>query len=318
MLDIGSNTRNQKTRGNIIKFQLPQRPPEAALAPTDSVPLAGLGLPFVGPEAHSPDDRTAAIQTITHKPAVDIGLDFPVLPGGGTLVMEHRFLSKWHAHASWGPYRNWHRSHTDYAPVLDLLPQIVFPSSQDIWVAAEHVRALFAQRSVVAVDEADLPAWHLDDEIQGHAQPEPRRWRRPPCRGDVTYDDVQRFFGAFPALVKATTCLLGWNSRSTKSTAPAESANRVAERVLGFSVDLRFGALVAHDDYMRTLIEACGETTVDGRKTTFAACVTKRLQRHGRLVWVPTLEDAGNKLRGAAWSADVNRWVNAPETWWRG
>jgi hypothetical protein len=60
MLDIGSNTRDRETRGNIIKFQLRPLPPEAALKQADRIPLARLGLPFVGPEAHSPADSEDA------------------------------------------------------------------------------------------------------------------------------------------------------------------------------------------------------------------------------------------------------------------
>ena len=312
MLAIESNTLVKPTPAANITLRMPPFPPDAALKQTDRVPLAGLGLPFVGPEAHSLDDLTTAIRAVTREPAVYTGLDFPVPPGGGTLLRVDRLLAAWHGHP-WSTSLSLILRQRDYSWTLGLLPIVTFPTSADRWVAAEHLCTLFTNQHTMAIEPCDL----IGGDRQAIPGPLPRRWRRPSSRGDVTCDHVQRFFRAFPALVKATTCLLGWNPRSTKSTAPAESANRVAERVLGFSVDLRFGALVAHDDYMQTLVEACGETIVDGRKTTFAACVAKRLQRHGRLVSVPTLEDAGNKLRGAAWSADVNRWVNARESWWR-
>ena len=314
MLDIESNTLVKTTPAANITFRLPPFPPEAALTPTGGIPLAGLGLPFVGPEAHSLADLTAAIQAATRKPVIYTGLHFPVLPGGGTLVRVDRLLAAWHAHARSTSLSSILGQRVDYSWALSLLPLVTFPTSADRWVAAEHLCMLFTEQRTMAIEPCDL----IGGDRQALPKPQARRWRRPACRGDVTRADVERFLGEFPTLVTAMITLLGWNPSSTKSTASAESANRVAERLLGFSVDLRFGALVPHDVYMRKLVEACGETTVGGRKTTFAACVAKRLNEELRRVWVPTSEDAGNKLLGAAWSVDVNRWVNAPETWRRG
>jgi hypothetical protein len=285
------------------------------------LPTAGLGLECVPEPSYSHQELGEAIRAVTVPPAIDLGLHYPVLPGGGALNSVGSLLDFWEPGPEPTPNadgsfhvvaRECTMPRPEHAWLLPLLPVVRLPGADEPWVADEHLKLLLSRLSSLQrdprerVDPALLAGW------LAQPAPGPLPYRRPRCRGDVTQKHIGRFFDCFPELAAALRCMLGWGAAGG-ACAPAKYANSLARRLLGFPVDLRAGELVIDHMYSLQVTLACGSRYIGGEP--LIDLMFENLGRRLPRVKMPARLDPDDSRHGAAWSCDVNRMISDPKVW---
>jgi len=283
-------------------------------------PVRGLGFELADLAWVPVEGNDNWVRQFTRPPRVDIGLRFAdatwhrlksfgslvdlYKPGGpGKLLPDRRVEMQTHMMPPAG-----------LAWLLPMLPTFWPPAAEEPWVDADHLDALLDWLRSGEIDPralvsaAALKAW-LEE-----TRPAPRPYRVPRSSGEVTYDDIERFFRRrFWTLGKAMCARLGWRDDDRTESVPADEANALARRFLGIGLDLRAGFLIDEDDIVISLGFGPNTRLVGGE--SIERRLHQQLWRNLSQVKAPEPSGDHNNMEGAAWSCEVARLVSAPGAW---
>ncbi|MBN8892709.1 MAG: hypothetical protein BGP12_20280 [Rhodospirillales bacterium 70-18] len=279
-----------------------------------SLPYAGLGLALT--TGWTREQQAAAVRALTVPPSVDIGLRFPILPGGGSLTILEYAMRGWAA--GFGPQG---APAPDRPPLSDLakavgggigalsvvplVPIVELPGTLDYWVAREHLDLVLARLALGDIAAADLPTY----QVWGRPPAGPLPYVRPAGVGRVTPAHADALCADFPGLAEALKAEIAWGNRGT---AAAAEANATVRRLLGVEVDLRVGRLVSRRAVAKAVRVAAREVE-DEWAFPLAEQIRRFLRRRLPTVTGARLGRKVDGLSGAAWSCTVDALLSHEE-----